>query len=102
MLSVLFNPNGRIGPRDFWRGAILLLAVMIIVNVASAYAGPVGSLLGIVTLGAPYAYLCVYGKRLHDGGHSAWWFLAFVAAYVLLNGILQMILMPLLSPEAAA
>ena len=101
MFAVLFNPNGRIGPRTFLRGVILLLGAMIVMNVALAYAGPVGSLLSIVSLAVPYAYLCVFGKRLHDAGHSAWWFLAFLAAYVILNSLLQAILMPVLSPRAA-
>lgn len=101
MLSVLFNPNGRIGARAFWRGLILLLGAMILLNVASAYAGMVGALLGLLTLAAPYAYLCVFGKRLHDAGHSAWWFLAFLLAYVILISLLQAILLPLLTPRAA-
>ncbi|MCI4643882.1 MAG: DUF805 domain-containing protein [Hyphomonadaceae bacterium] len=102
MLSVLFNPNGRLAPRAFWRALILLLAAMIIVNVASAYAGLLGAVLGLLTLAAPYAYLCVFGKRLHDSGHSACWFLLFLLAYVILNGLLQTVLMPVLTPTAAS
>lgn len=101
MLSVLFNPNGRIAPRTFWRGLILLLGAMIVLNVASAYAGMLGAILGLLTLVAPYAYLCVFGKRLHDAGHSAWWFLAFLVAYVILISLLQAILLPILTPRAA-
>lgn len=101
MLSVLFNPNGRIGPRTFWRGIVVLLAVMIVLNVASAYAGPAGQALGILSLAAPYCYLCVYGKRLHDAGRSAWFFLLFFLGYLISEGVLQAVLLPFLSPGAA-
>ncbi|MEL6662659.1 MAG: DUF805 domain-containing protein [Pseudomonadota bacterium] len=101
MLSVLFNPNGRIGPRTFWRGIVLLLGAMIIINILSAYAGPVGQMLGLLTLAAPYCYLCVYGKRLHDSGKSAWFFLLFFIGYFILEGVFQTVLMPFLSPAAS-
>ncbi len=101
MLSVLFNPNGRIGPRAFWRGLILLVGAMVLLSVAAAYGGMVGALLSLLTYVAPYAYLCVFGKRLHDAGHSAWWFLAFLVAYFILSSLLQAILLPILTPRAA-
>ncbi|MEM1105003.1 MAG: DUF805 domain-containing protein [Pseudomonadota bacterium] len=101
MLTVLFNPNGRIGPRTFWRGVFLLLAAMIIVSVAGAYGGAAGQALGIFSLAAPYCYLCVYGKRLHDNGKSAWLFLAFLAGYFVVSSGLSMVLMPFLSPGVA-
>lgn len=101
MMSVLFNPNGRIGPRTFWRGVVILLAIMIVINVAGAYAGPAGQMLGLLTLAAPYCYLCVYGKRLHDADKSAWFFLLFFLGYFISEGVLQTVLLPILSPGAA-
>ena len=100
--SVLFSPNGRIGSRTFLRGLIVLLMAVIILQVASVYAGQiVGGLAGVVSLGLVYPYLCVFGKRLHDAGKSAWWFLLFLLGYFILSGVLQMVLLPVLSPTAA-
>ena len=100
--SVLFSPNGRIGARTFWRGLIVLLMAVIILQVASVYAGQlVGGIAGVISLGLVYPYLCVFGKRLHDAGKSAWWFLLFLFGYVVLSGVLQMVLLPVLSPAAA-
>jgi len=100
--TVLFNPNGRIGPRDFWRGVIVLVAAMIVFQVASVYGGTLlGGLLGVITVAMPYPYLCVYGKRLHDAGRSAWFFLLFLLGYVMFDGLFQYIALPVLSPEAA-
>lgn len=100
--QLLFNPNGRIGPRTFWRGVILLLAIMIVLQVLSVYGGTIlGGILGLLSLAMPYLYLCVYGKRLHDAGRSAWWYLLFLAAYIIGNSILQSVLLPVFSPQAA-
>ena len=102
LASVLFSPNGRIGQRTFLRGLIVLLMAVIILQVASVYAGTVvGGIAGIVSLALAYPYLCVFGKRLHDNGKSAWWFLLFLLGYFILSGVLQMVLLPVLSPTAA-
>ena len=85
---VLLSPNGRIGPRDFGRGLILLTGAMMIVQIAVA-------LVSLV-----FSYVCVCGKRLHDGGHSAWFYLLFLAGYFVLSTAATAILMPFLSPEA--
>lgn len=99
--SVLFSPNGRIGPRTFWRGLIILLMVVIVTQVASVYAGPIlGGIAGLVSIALVYPYLCVFGKRLHDAGKSAWWFLLFLLGYFIINGVLQTVLLPVFSPGA--
>ncbi|MEO0465792.1 MAG: DUF805 domain-containing protein [Pseudomonadota bacterium] len=99
--NVLFNPNGRIGSRSFLRGVIILVAIMIVIYVAQVYLGPAGAVIGLLSLGAPYLYLCVYGKRLHDSGKSAWWFLLLFVIYIIGNTILQLVLTPILAPGAA-
>ncbi|MEL7128544.1 MAG: DUF805 domain-containing protein [Pseudomonadota bacterium] len=95
--GILFNPNGRITPNQFWRGIIVLVGLQIIFQVLANY-GPAAlagiiSLLGVLIV---YPYLCVYGKRLHDAGKSAWWFLLFVLGYVILS-IISLMLIPGLS-----
>lgn len=63
---VLFDPNGRIGQRDFWIGVLILIAA----NWVVGFVPFIGFLL---SLGLIYVGVCVYGKRLHDAGRSAWW-----------------------------
>lgn len=100
--SVLFSPNGRIGPRTFWRGLIILLMAVIVTQVASVYAGPaLGGIAGLLSIALAYPYLCVFGKRLHDSGKSAWWYLLFLLGYFIVNGVLQTVLLPVFSPTAA-
>ncbi len=94
---VLLSPNGRIGPRDFGRGLILLTGAMMIVQIAVALVSPA---FGMLQYPLVFSYVCVFGKRLHDGGYSAWFYLVFLAGYFVLSTTATAILMPILSPEA--
>lgn len=100
--QLLFNPNGRIGQRDFLRGAILLTGFWIVAQVVIAYGGAaLGLMIGLLTWASLYCYLCVYGKRLHDSGRSAWMFLLFLLGYFLLSGIVVNVCISLFAPQAA-
>ena len=62
--DILFKPQGRIGRKDFWIG----WAIMFAANFLSAI-----PFVGIViSLGLIYVQVCVWGKRLHDMGKTAW------------------------------
>ncbi|TGY89701.1 DUF805 domain-containing protein [Marinicauda algicola] len=63
--QVLFNPNGRIGQQEYWIGILIIIAGNIV-------AGFIPILGFIISLGLIYVGVCVYGKRLHDAGKSAW------------------------------
>ncbi len=63
--DVLFQPNGRITQGQFWGGWGVLLAGNFLANLIP--------FLGIIIwFGLIYVGCCVYGKRLHDIGKSAW------------------------------
>ncbi|MEO0983357.1 MAG: DUF805 domain-containing protein [Pseudomonadota bacterium] len=100
---VLFSPNGRIPPKVFWRGVIILVGALVVIQVLSNYGPPfIAMMLGLLSLAMPYFYLCVYGKRLHDAGATAWWYVAFFIGYLLGTMLLGAILGPILSPGMAA
>lgn len=84
ILGILFNPNGRIQANQFWRGIIVLVGLGIVFSVMTASGSAMLSgISGILGLLMFYPYLCVFGKRLHDSGRTAWWsVLAFVAFFV--------------------
>lgn len=65
MQYVLLNPNGRIAQREFWIGVLVLIGG----NILSGVLPAVGGLLWLFLI---YVGVCVYGKRLHDTGRSAW------------------------------
>lgn len=100
--QLLFNTNGRIGQRAFLRGVILLTGFLIISMVVEAY-GPLilSGMFSFLTLGTIYCYLCVYGKRLHDSGRTAWYFVAVIVGFFLLTNVMNTILLYLFAPEAA-
>ena len=94
---VFLDPQGRLAPKPFAQGLILLTGAMMIITIVTAIGaaafGPLQYLL-------VFPYICVFGKRLHDAGLSAWLWLAFVAAYIFFSAVLTAFLMPLLSPAA--
>lgn len=61
---LLFNPNGRIGPRDYWIGVAIIIGGNLLADVLPV----LGGLLWLLLI---WVGLCVYGKRLHDAGRSA-------------------------------
>ena len=93
---ILFSPNGRIGPGAFWRGFIVLVGTGVVLSILGAYGpGIVQTVAGLLSIAIIYPYICVFGKRLHDSGKSAWLWLAFVFGYIVINQILATFLLPL-------
>lgn len=93
---VLLSPKGRIGPRDFLRGLILLTGASMIVQLLSTYAARE---LAILHYPIMWGYFCVFGKRLHDAGQSAWFGVLVFIGYFIVSLILSAMLTPLLSPQ---
>jgi len=101
LAHLLFNPNGRSGQRDFLRGAILLTGFWIVAQVLITYGGAaIGMMAGLLTWASVYCYLCVYGKRLHDSGRSAWLFLVFLIGYMIISALTMEIGVRLFAPGA--
>ncbi|GJL96380.1 MAG: DUF805 domain-containing protein [Hyphobacterium sp.] len=62
---VLFSPNGRIGQQEYWIGILILVGS----NVFLTWIPLLGILIWAALI---YMGICIYGKRLHDIGKSAW------------------------------
>jgi len=94
--SLLFSAEGRVGQRDFWIGAAVLFVGGLIVHLIPL----VGAVTWLISF---YCWVCLYAKRLHDMGRSAWVQLApIVIAWALmsagmglgLGGVLAFLLTP--------
>lgn len=96
---LFLEPQGRIAPNPFARGFILLTGAMMIITLLSAVASPG---LGILQYTLVFPYLCLFGKRLHDAGLSAWLWLGFLAGFGFLSMVFSMMFLPILSPAAFA
>jgi uncharacterized membrane protein YhaH (DUF805 family) len=94
---LFLEPQGRLAPRPFARGFILLTGAMLVVTVLSAVVSPG---LGILQYALVFPYLCLFGKRLHDAGLSAWLWLGFVAGFSFLSMVFSVMFLPVLSPAA--
>lgn len=90
---LLFSPNGRIGQNAYWIGVLIIVLGNIILPMVPI----IGQIAWFVLI---WNGIAVYGKRLHDGGKTAWihavpWGLnigLLVLAFVLFGaGLLQLI-----------
>lgn len=72
MGNLLFIPNGRVARTRFLQGMVVLTVASVLVVAGSTM---VSSSVGFLNLLLIFPYICVFGKRLHDAGTTAWWVL---------------------------
>jgi uncharacterized membrane protein YhaH (DUF805 family) len=97
MMDLLFNPQGRITAGAFWQGWLILFVINMLLNLLMVYGPPAQFpllllLAVVVGLALIYPSVCVYGKRLHDAGKSAWWVLAIFLGAIVLGVIVGIVL----------
>jgi uncharacterized membrane protein YhaH (DUF805 family) len=95
---VFFRPDGRLSPRRFGQGLILLTGAMMIITIAASLVAEGFSLLQWTLI---FPYICLFSKRLHDAGYSGWFYLLFLISYLVLISALTFMLIGWLSPGAA-
>lgn len=67
--SVFFSSNGRMGQKDFWIAALILVVAWVLSHALHVFAFFAWLLIW-------YCWICVLAKRLHDAGRSGWLVLA--------------------------
>ncbi|NNE57063.1 MAG: DUF805 domain-containing protein [Hellea sp.] len=103
MFKLLFNPEGRIGPDAFAKGAVILLALNFVLWLGWYVSLGVGILASLIALITVYCWACLFTKRFHDAGLPGWGFpLILLAFYVLVSFVFAPLLSGLfsVSPEA--
>ena len=97
--SLFFDPQGRISPRAFGQGYVLLTGALLMITVFSIVVSPGFGILQYVLV---FPFVCIFSKRLHDAALSAWLMLLFLLGALIVNVISTAILMPALAPDAYA
>lgn len=75
-----------------------MTAIVVIVTVLTALVSPEFAVLSWLLI---FPYICLFGKRLHDVGNSAWMCLLLFVGYFVLMTMFTAIFLGVLSPEAA-
>jgi len=94
VVRLFFSPQGRIASGPFWRGVAIVLAANIALSVLQVFVLPrtVALQFSVVALALIYPWVCIYAKRFHDAGMSAWWVLAVMGGQTLVGVIVGMVL----------
>ena len=97
MSSLLFSPNGRIARNRFWQGMVILTVASVLVIAGNTM---VHRAFGFINFLLIYPYICVFGKRLHDVGTTAWWVIAIWLATMLVSFVFGLLFSPFfMTPE---
>ncbi len=80
-----FQSKGRMAQKPFWIGFAILFGVSFVGGMIGAVAPAIVLLLNLALL---YPSICLYGKRLHDFGMSAWVFGGFFLATFLMGAVI--------------
>lgn len=99
MGKLLFSPEGRIGPTEFRKGAVILLAANFFLWLSWHVNFGVGMLVGVLSLTFIYCWACLFSKRFHDAGKSGGFFALVFLAFVVLSYIISSIFLAGLSPD---
>jgi uncharacterized membrane protein YhaH (DUF805 family) len=91
MTNLLFDPNVRILRNRFWQGMVIMTVLSVLVAAGSV---KLGFFFGLLAYALIYPYICVYGKRFHDAGLSAWLVLVVFVVTFILSGIVGSMLNP--------
>ena len=97
MGNLLFSPNGRIGPQEFFKGMMILAVISAVITLTGLVNFKLSQTLGLVSflLLIPLFFLLI--KRSHDSGKSGWmsivWFILWIIVFMIL-GMLMSTIMP--------
>ena len=94
MGNLLFSPNGRIGPADFTKGAIILIVLGFVLALPELMGmkgiAPIASLISFLLL---YPWVVIWIKRYHDAGKSGWTCFVPIVIYIITMIVLMSVLL---------
>lgn len=82
---IFFSLQGRLSRKPFWIGVAILFAVQFVSGFVFAMVPAATFLISLVLI---YPSLCLYGKRLHDFGQTAWIYGGYLIASFMLGAVI--------------
>ncbi len=106
MINLLFSPSGRIGPAEFMRAALILIALGLVFSLPEFLGLPdvVSLICNVLSLVLIYCWVVIWIKRYHDAGKDGILCLLPIGIYIILAIILMAVIMggPLMEMTQAA
>jgi uncharacterized membrane protein YhaH (DUF805 family) len=102
---ILIGANGKLGPMEFARGLVAIVAVSLVLSLLSTFpmiGGLFGLLSAIVGLVLAFCWVCIFSKRFHDAGQSGWMTVAAIVVAMVLLVVVGMILSPVFGSSSYA
>lgn len=99
MANLLFSPEGRIGPIEFRKGAVILLAANFFLWLSWYVNFGIGMLVGLVSFAFIYCWACLFVKRFHDAGKSGGFFALVLLIFMIVAYLVSNVLLVALSPD---
>lgn len=97
MGNLLFSPNGRINPSDFFKCMMVLAVISSVISLLGLVNFQISQILGYVSLLLIIPFFFLLVKRSHDAGKSGWmsivWFILWIIIFMIL-GMLMSTIMP--------
>lgn len=86
MGDLLFSPNGRIGSAAFMKAGYILILIGTALGMVKMFNPVLGAMFGFLSMLLLYPWVCIWIKRLHNGGKSGW----MIFLYILIYGVIIM------------
>lgn len=102
MGRILFSPSGKIDPDNFMRGAYVLIAVSLLINLLPMVSAAAAAPFKILMLVVAYCWTALFIKRFRDGGKSGWMVFIPIGVTLIAMFIHNSAVPPIFAPEIYA
>jgi len=93
MGNLLFSPSGRIGSQDFMKGGVALIIVGIVLSLLNMQAILSPTLVTLAYLLMLFPWVCIWVKRLHNGGKTGFMIFLYIFLYAILVVVFTIVAM---------
>ena len=100
MGNLLFSPNGRIGPQEFFKGMMILAVISAVITLTGLVSFQLSQTLGLVSLLLLIPFFFLLIKRSHDSGKSGWMSIVWFILWIIIFAIVGMVMSKVM-PSAA-